>query len=180
MTHSYFHHLSALILMHSTRKEGSLERLERWICQVDEAFPPVLCVLTNVVDPSDPDEHRVIERVTHFLSHKSIDPRLCFNICARTGKEEGEGLTAVVDACNKLLDRLIQKQLEESAGSFDIISASLKFQPMGGVSMVKRRSEVGTSRVNLLQPGCSAEDDAGDNAGRPVQDRARHHRCQKC
>ena len=176
MTHNYFHHLSALILMHSTRKEGSLERLERWISQVDEASPPVLCVLTNIVDPSDPDEQRVIERVPHFLSHKSIDSRLCFNICAHTGKEEGEGQTAVVDACNKLLDRLIQKQLEESAVSYHIISGGgLQLQPAGDVSMVTH-TEMETNGVSLPQCGHSADDDAG----RPVRHRATHHRCQKC
>lgn len=176
MTHSYFHHRSALLLVHSTRKEGSLEGLERWISQVDETSPPVLCVLTNVVDPSDPDEQRVIERVPHFLSHLSIDSRLCFNICAHTGKEEGEGQTAVVDACNKLLDRLIRKQLEESAVSYHIISENLQLQPAGGVFMVTHTSEPGTSRVGLLQCDCGVDDDAG----RLVRQTARQHHCQKC
>ena len=158
--------------MHSTRKEGSLEGIERWISHVDEAYPPTLCVLTNIVDPSDPEEQRVMERVPHFLSHLSIDSRLCFNICARTGEVEGEGQTAVVDACNKLLDRLIQKRMEGSTVSDDIISESFQLEPPDGVFMVTHTSEEGTNRVSLLQCGGSAD---ADVQGVPVQSR-----CQRC
>lgn len=175
MTRSYFHQLSALILMHSTRKEGSLEDIERWISQVDEAYPPVLCVLTNIVDPVDPEEQRIIERVPHFLSHKSIDSRLCFNICAHTGKVEAEGQTAVVDACNTLLDRLVKKQLEGSA-SYGA-SGSLRLEPAASGSMVTRISEVGISRVSWLHGGESNADE--DETGTPMQ-RRRHRRCWKC
>ena len=175
MTHSYFHQLSALILVHSTKKERSLEGIERWIAQVDEAYPPVLCVLTNIVDPGDPEEQRIIERVPHFLSHKSIDSRLCFNICACTGKVEAEGQTAVVDACNTLLDRLIKKQLEGSV-SYGA-SGSLRLEPAASGSMVTRMSEVGVSRVTLLHG--SEDNENNDGTGTPIQRRQRH-RCWKC
>ena len=116
MTRSYFHHLSALVLVHSTNKDSSLEHLGGWINQAtDETSPPILCVWTNVVDASDTDEQRVAERVPHFISHYNIDARLCFNICAVSGKVESERQSAIVDACNTLLDRLIQNSLVGSA-----------------------------------------------------------------
>lgn len=167
MTRSYFHQLSALILVHSTKKDSSLEHLRSWIDQaVDEDCPPVLCVWTNTVDPTDLEEQRVTERVPHFVSHNSIDARLCCNICAISGRVEKEGQTAVVDACNTLLDRLIQKCLE---GSVSYNSGSL--QPAAGSLMATRASEPVRSEAHLLQ----LDDDAVDGA--PTQ---RHRRCWKC
>lgn len=167
MTRSYFHQLSALILVHSTKKDSSLEHLGRWIDQaVDEDYPPVLCVWTNTVDLSDLEEQRVVERVPHFASHRNIDARLCCNVCALSGQVESEGQTAVVDACNTLLDKLIQKCLE---GSVSYNSASL--EPAASSFMATRTSEPVRSEAQLLQ----LSEDAVDGAPRQ-----RHRRCWKC